>query len=387
MYITTTIKHHRTTFLDSLTRESGRCYSKVVSLVRKTHAKKGFWLSKGGVQKYLRHRGYALHSQSIQACADSYFDALDSYFKVRKVNPDAKPPKRTPKHFKVRWKSTAIRHKDGKLILSNGRGRDSLVLELPDEIETKPRYVEMYFHRGCYYFALVYKIDVPPKQETSIAVAIDRGEIHPIVSHDGENTTLYNGRFVRSIIQYRNKVNARFQAKMDRCQKRSKRWYKLLKAKRKTLEKINAQIKDAEHKITTRFISDCKQAKADTIVIGDLKGIRNRAKFSKKPNQKIHQWAFRRIAQKICYKAEMAGISVIFASEAYTSQTCPKCANRKKPTNRNYHCPRCDFKYHRDGVGAMNLWSKVSGYLLYPVVGELAAPFGVKFHWHLSRSM
>ena len=386
MYTTTTIKHHRTDFLDSLARESGRCYSKVGSLVRKTHAKKGFWLSKGGVQKYLRHRGYALHSQSIQACADSYFDALDSYFKVRKVNPDAKPPKRTPKHFKVRWKSTAIRHKDGKLILSNGRGRDPIVLDLPDEIETKPRYVEMYFHRGSYRFALVEKIEASAKKETGITVAVDMGEIHPIVSHDGESTILYNGRFVRSILQYRNKVNARFQAKMDRCKKRSKRWYELLKAKRKTLEKISAQLKDAEHKITSRFISDCEQAKADTIVIGDLNGIRDRAKFGKKSNQKIHQWGFSRIAQKICYKAEMAGIRVIFESEAYTSQTCPKCANRKKPTNRNYHCTRCGFKYHRDGVGAMNLWSKVSGYLLYPVVGELAAPLGVRFHWHLSRS-
>ncbi len=287
MYTTTTIKHRRTDFLDSLARESGRCYSKVVSLVRKTHANKDLWLSKGGVQKYLRHRGYALHSQSIQACADSYFDALNSYFQVRKVNPDAKPPKRTPKHFKVRWKSTAIRHKDGKLILSNGRGRDPIVLEI-EEIETKPRYVEMYFRRGCYYFAIVDKIDVPPKQETGIAVAVDMGEIHPIVSHDGEKTLIYNGRLLRSIVQYRNKVNANFQASMSRCRKRSKRWYQLLKAKRRTLDKINAQLKDAEHKITSRFISDCEKAKADTIVIGDLKGIRDRAKFGKKSNQKIH---------------------------------------------------------------------------------------------------
>ena len=179
MYTTTTIKHHTTDFLDSLTRESGRCYSKVGSLVRKTHAKKGFWLSKGSVQKYLRHRGYALHSQTVQACTDSYFDALSSYFEVRKVNPDAKPPKRTPRHFKVRWKSGALRLKDGQLILSNGRGRAPVVLAMPEEVETKPRYVEMYFHRGSYYFGLVHKVAVPPKKETGIAVvSVDMGEIH-----------------------------------------------------------------------------------------------------------------------------------------------------------------------------------------------------------------
>ena len=56
----------------------------------------------------------------------------------------------------------------------------------------------------------------------------------------------------------------------------SNRWHRLRRAKNKTLAKLEAQIKDAEHKITSRFISDCQRAKADTIVIGDLKGIRDR---------------------------------------------------------------------------------------------------------------
>ena len=227
----------------------------------------------------MRHKEYALHSQSVQACSDSYFDSLKSFFEVRKSDPDAKPPKRTRKFFKVRWKSGAIRLKDGQLILSNGKGREPVILE---NVQEKPNYVEMSFKRGYYYFALVYKVDVPPKQDTGITVSVDMGEIHPIVSFDGSRTTIYNGRFLRSIGQYRNKVKARFSAKMDRCEKKSKRWFKLLKAKRRTLQKLDDQIKDAEHKITSRFISDCQRAKADTIVIGDLKGIRDNIKYSKK---------------------------------------------------------------------------------------------------------
>ena len=166
---------------------------------------------------------------------------------------------------------------------------------------------------------------------------------------------------------------------MDRCKQRSNRWYRLKRIKTKILAKLNAQLKDADHKITSRFISDCIKAKADTIVIGKLKGIRNRAKFSKKSNQKVHQWAFARLTSMICYKAEMAGLKVKFVSEAYTSQTCPQCGNRKKPTNRNYHCNPCGFEYHRDGVGAINLWNKVSGFILSPVVGVMASPIGVRF--------
>ena len=381
MYLTQTLKHKKTAHLDKLAHASGRCYSKVVSLVRKTHKKKGVWLSKNTVQKYMRHKDYQLHSQSVQACADSYFDALKSYFEVKKSEPEAKPPKRTPKYFKVRWKSGAIRFKENKLILSNGKGNAPVILE---GIDKKPEYVEMYFKRGAYYFALVFQVDTPEKKDTGVVVSVDMGEIHPIVSFDGKQTTIYNGRFVRSIKQYREKIKAEFQKEMGRCKKRSKHWYRLKKAKRKTLDKLNAQLKDAEHKITSRFISDCIQAKADTIVIGNLKGIRENIKFSKKSNQKLHQWAFARIIQMITYKAEMAGIQLKSVSEAYTSQTCPKCDRRHKPNNREYKC-KCGFRYHRDGVGAINIFRKVSE-LKNSVVGVMASPIGVKFNWHLCHT-
>ena len=380
MHTTKKIKTKPTPQLDALARESGRLYSKVISYARKIHRKKGIWLSEGAMQKCMRLRGYKLHSQTVQAVIGSYYDALRSYFHAVKSNPDAKPPKRTPRYFKVQWKSSAIRHEGGMVSLSNGRGHEPVKLKS----DARPIYVELYFQRGCYYFSLVYKVQVPPKVETGKSIAIDMGEIHPIVSHDGEQTIIYNGREVRSIRQYLNKVKAHIQSKMDKCIKRSNHWYRLKRIKTKILVKLNAQIKDAEHKITSRFISDCLKAKADTIVIGQLKGIRQRAKFSKKSNQKIHQWAFARIQAMIAYKADLVGLTVKFISEAYTSQTCPQCGNRKKPANRNYHCNHCGFEYHRDGVGAINIWNKVSGQSS-PVVGVMASPIGVRFHPHLCK--
>ena len=381
MHTTKKLKAKPAPELDALARESGRLYSKVVAYARKIQRKKGFWLSEGAMQKCMRLRGYKLHSQTVQAVVSSYYDSLKSYFRVVKYSPDAKPPKRTPRYFKVRWKSSAIRHNHGTVHLSNGRGRDPITLKS----DALPVYVELYFQRGSYYFSLVYKVHVPPTVKTGIAIAIDMGEIHPIVSHDGKQTIIYNGREVRAIRQYLNKFKAYIQSKMDRCVQRSHRWYRLKRIKTRILAKLNAQIKDAEHKITSRFISDCLKAKADTIVIGDLKGIRKRAKFSKKSNQKVHQWAFARLQSMIAYKAELAGLNIKFVSEAYTSQTCPQCGNRKKPQNRNYHCNHCGFEYHRDGVGAINLWNKVSGFILSPVVGDMASPIGVRFHQHLCK--
>ena len=64
------------------------------------------------------------------------------------------------------------------------------------------------------------------------------GEIHPIVSFDGKRTTIYNGRYLRSIKRYREKIKTEFQSKMDTCKKRSRKWVRLLKAKRRTLENL-----------------------------------------------------------------------------------------------------------------------------------------------------
>ena len=381
MYTTKKIKVKPTPELDALAIEAGRVYCKVISLLWKVKRKKGFWLSEQSIRNYLRLRGYNLHSQTVQAIIRSYFDSLKSYFQVVKSNPDAKPPKRTPRFYKVRWIQNGITFKDGVIRLSNGKNNAPITLQSTVE----PVYVEMYFQRGSYYFSLVYKVHTPPKRDTGKTVAIDMGEIHPIVSHDGQHTIIYNGRALRAIKQYINKFKAYIQSKMDRCVNRSHRWYRLKRIKTKILAKLNAQLKDAEHKITSRFISDCIKAKADTIVIGDLKGIRKRAKFSKKSNQKVHQWAFARLQLMICYKAELAGLKVKVVSEAYTSQTCPRCGNRKKPINRNYHCNHCGFEYHRDGVGAINLYNKVSGFMLSPVVGAMASPIGVRFNPHLSK--
>ena len=63
MYTTKKLKYNQTPELDMLAYGSGRVYSKVVSLLWKVKRKKSFWLSQGAVQKYMRLRGYQLHSQ------------------------------------------------------------------------------------------------------------------------------------------------------------------------------------------------------------------------------------------------------------------------------------------------------------------------------------
>ncbi|MHC2835580.1 transposase [Bacillus sp. F9_6S_D1_P_5] len=60
------------------------------------------------------------------------------------------------------------------------------------------------------------------------------------------------------------------------------------------------------------------------------------------------------MSQFISYKAMLAGIQVEYVNPAYTSQNCPKCAEKNRAQDRKYKC-QCGFETHRDIVGAMNI--------------------------------
>ena len=106
-------------------------------------------------------------------------------------------------------------------------------------------------------------------------VSIDLGEIHPIVTTDGKTTTIYNGRLIRSIKRYREKLKGKFAQRLIKCKKYSKRWWQLTLSKNKQLRNLNNSIKDAMHKITRHFANGCKKRCVGVVVIGDLTNIRD----------------------------------------------------------------------------------------------------------------
>ena len=74
-------------------------------------------------------------------------------------------------------------------------------------------------------------------------MSVDIGEIHPIVCHDGVNTTIFNGRYIRSLYRLRNKVLASINSKISKYVKGSKRSKYLVKRKWKRIRTIDNQIR------------------------------------------------------------------------------------------------------------------------------------------------
>ena len=376
--------------LDSVNRLGGCIYSKTVSLSFKTHAQKGFWLSDSGLKKYLKFKEYPCHAHSVQAIIDDYCGARRSFFTNLKTNPKAKPPNKTRKFHTFTWRATGISYKRGKLRLSMGQGRDPLWIKIDKKFHKKvPAEVSLVYNRTTKHYEFHATYMTQPKKtkaKAGSAVAVDMGEIHPIVAFDGNlNADIYNGRQHRSKVRYREKSKASINRKLSRCQRGSKRWKKLKRAKDKRLSALTAQLRDMRHKITSRFVSACHERRIETIVIGDIKHIRQSIQYGKKANEKLHQWAFSKIREMITYKARSVGIKVDTQDEAYTSQTCPSCGHRKKPRRRTYHCKQCQWTGHRDVVGASNILTAYQGWLFNPVVGAVVSPAGIRYHPDLCR--
>ena len=360
------------------------------------HAHHDFYIGEdcgGWIDKNLS-KSQPLHSQSIQNVRRTYFKSWKSYSALKKsggvANP--KPPNNRKKYMTTRWLKSAITFVDGtrlygkRVLLSMGAGRSKLEIQLPSNFNiSETEYIatiDLCYKHGQWELHFSYRYEIENTDTGKGVVGVDIGEIHPMVSHDGADTHIYNGRYIRSLYRHRNKVLSECSHAISRCKRHSKRWWKLTRRKWKRINKIDNQIKDALHKHTTGFLKYCKDKGIGTIVLGDLTGIRDNINYGKCANQRLHQWAFGKITSLITYKSKVLGIKVVQIDEAYTSQTCPACGNRKKPNNRDYAC-KCGFRYHRDGVGAINIFRKYQGCLGDPVVAamgssRMAPPLGFR---------
>jgi len=121
------------------------------------------------------------------------------------------------------------------------------------------------------------------------------------------------------------------------------------------LRKIHAQIKnqrnDFAHKVSTNLVKEYDLIAIENLnILGMSKGILAK---------EIHDVAWNSFFQKLKYKAENAGKSVVEVNPNGTSQTCI-CGARVEKTlaQRQHNCVQCGYKNHRDIVSAKIILSR-----------------------------
>jgi putative transposase len=383
MYHVRRVNIGKTPQLDELAHECGKLYSQTVTSFWRTVRKKGIWLKPKHLMRW--HTSHKLHAHTADACVQAFFASLKSWRERRKTDPTAKPPHKRRWYFRIEYKRSALSLQDDKLTLSNGKGKAPLVLDWPWDL---PRTVVIRWTGTQYEAIATYQVEASSAPTGEKCAGIDLGEIHMAVSHDGTETHLLNGRYLRAKRQYRNKLIEHMDKKISRRKQGSRRRKKLIRSKQKQLRKLKNQIKDVEHKQTTRLISTLQQNGVQMAVIGDVRDIRQDLDVGSSNNQQLHQWSHGSVRHMLTYKAERLGIQVALQEESYTSKTCPLCGHRRKskPRGRVFHCTNkaCCAVLHRDLVGACNIRRK---YLdLGPVVGAMAPPISIRYVAGVART-
>jgi putative transposase len=365
----------------TLREEAARLWNRLVKVHKYCRKRHWQWPSQGQLEKHFKGR-FALHSQTIQALIGKFAANIDATRTKRKEgDQQARFPWRDRKRFQVVvWKGQSIRREGNRVKLPNGRGRKDLVFKLPVSFPVgKIVQAELSFRE----LRLTLSRDIEAVASAGDnVVAADLGVIHLAAMTDGDDAQVIVGRGLRALTQYRNKQLAVYAQLLSKCQKGSRRGKKLRKNKARMLARNERQQRNLLHHAANAMIDYCVDRGAGTLVVGDCVNMarnkRKEKKGSRRSNQMNSGNPLGQLVDYLGYKGQRKGVSLKRQEESYTTQTCPKCGHRHKPSGRMYVCRNCDFIGIRDLVGGANIKNKHdNGGII--VIGKVLPPSSAKY--------
>ncbi len=332
-----------------------------------------------------------LHSQSSQAILEELRQSYQSWFALRKKgDKKANPPgfRRKADLSTVIFKQRAVtwNERTSTVRLSIPKdiyGKQFLFLKL--RIPNGTRLTEdnvqigrLVHDKGMWFVHLVYKITLPVLKGEVETMALDLGMkyLAATACTDG-STSLWSGGELAALERY-------FEMQKSKTTNSKSRKSGALNQKR------SRQRSHLLHSFIKSLVRDAEARGVSTIIVGDLKDIREGKDWGKSGNQQFHKWPFDRIVRMLTYKARLKGIRVVEEKEHYTSQTCCVCNTRDKASRVHrglYVCKHCGAVIHADVNGAINILKK---YLPEQLgvswsSGCLAQPSVNRFAWRNTR--
>ena len=376
---------------DTLNLESGAVYTRVLVEHYRVFRRTGHWLSVGAACRIEDYRGgpTILHAHSRDAAQQAFYKAIKTARTNRRQGIDGKYPHKRKRFRTTIWKNTGIRVRDGVLLLARARGLEPVRVSLPPYLVDLPkdgfREARLVWNNATRHYEWHLVVEDGQSPEGSPGdnvVAVDLGEVHPAALTDGEEAMVVSCRALRSLNQYTNKRLAKLSHKQAAKVKGSRGWRRLQRRRSKFLAQQGRRKRDIEHKVSREVVNWAVEREAGTVVIGDVRDVADGKRLNRRSQQKVGNWSHGRQRQYITYKAAAEGIEVALQDEAYTSQTCPQCRHRYKPTGREYSCRRCGLLVPRDIVGASNILSLT----LHGEVGQVIPPGTTKYRQPFGRA-
>ncbi|MDQ0990826.1 transposase [Streptomyces sp. V3I7] len=183
-------------------------------------------------------------------------------------------------------------------------------------------------------------------------LGVDLGIVNIASTTDG---TRHSGRKTNRRRETDRKLRGKLQRKGTKSAKRRAKKH-AGKEKRRT--------RDINHKISKAIVA-AAQRTGRGIALEDLTGIRERVRLRKPQRVTLHSWSFHQLGTFIGYKAQHAGVPVVYVNPAYTSQECSQCHHtdrKNRPDQATFTCRVCGFVEHADLNASHNIsqrgWSK-----------------------------
>lgn len=283
----------------------------------KQQAKRFYKVVKGGKEYPLSIRNDLLRIKDTNHRFARYWARIPNKFR-RQLWVPLKTHQPFPETFKLR-ESKLVRRRDGNYIL---------YVTISKDVGLKP-------------FKNILAVDLG-ERNVATTVLLTQGSIHD---------PAFYGRNVRGIRRHYAWLRRRLQEK--------RRLGAVKRIGKKERRKVNAIL----HKVSRDIVDKAKESEA-VIVLGDLKGIRNRAR-GKRLNRIVSNMPYYRLTQMISYKARWEGILIYTIKENNTSKLCHRCGKEgRRPTQGLFLCSNCGLEYNADVNSAINLAKRFSDYML-----------------------
>ena len=331
----------------------------------------------------------SLPSQTAQDVLQRVDEGFKSYFKLLKTkgikNPDGPHYKKKNSHYNIKYLNNSFKLIDNKIRLMIPKGLLNHLIEKGIEIKNKFLYVKVnkkvnnikqieikYINDFEYEFKIIYEIeDAELKKDNGRYISIDMGINNLITAYDNKGYSfIIKGNSYQNTLYYYNKKIAYYQsleAKYNNIDNNdfimTKRIKKLNLIKKRKIDYIL-------HASTKRILDYCINNQINTVIIGNIKGIRENNNIGKNNNQKLHSLPFNQLYNKLSYKLRLNGINLIYQNESYSSGCAPTSIDvSKEYYNKSKRVKRGLYKdnniiYNSDSVGAYNImriYRKVKG--------------------------
>jgi putative transposase len=298
---------------------------------------------------------FSLHSQTVQMICHAFLANVETCHQVRQHNPKMRYPYKDKRFYPLLWPAQTVRVERGRVVLPMGRGRSPLILHV-----TVPEHAgacKLVWNDG-YELHVSFPNVQAPEPPGTVHAAVDLGEIHQAAVTTNTGVALVvSGRGIRSLKRRQNMALGKITRKRAPCQKGSRRWRKLQRARRRVSARIQRQVRDLRHKGTRKVIDFCKQHQVGTLYIGNPHGVRE-SPAGRHHHQRMAQWEYGQDIDYLIHKCTQHRIVSFTGTERGTSSRCPVCGRyRKKPKGREWRCinKACGFRGHRDVVGSANM--------------------------------